>query len=76
MIDILHADNIVFAEIGTRLHLDQVERDLPGILKTMHAAQRNKDRFILAKEDFLIVARNNRGAVDDNPVLGAMEMFL
>ena len=45
MIDILHTDDVVLAQIGAGLHLDQIERHLSRILEPVHAAQRNKYSF-------------------------------
>src|SRR5213080_3398743 len=57
VIDILHTNNVVFAEIAARLNLDQIERNLAGIFQAMHASQRHEDRLVLAQQDFLVVAR-------------------
>src|SRR5439155_26222477 len=54
VIDILHADDVVFPEIGARLDLDQIERNLAGVLQAMHASQRHEDRLVLAQQDFLV----------------------
>ena len=76
VIDILNADDVVFPEIGARLDLDQIERNLSGILQAMHASQGNEDRLVLAQQDFLVVAGDDRGAVHHDPVFGAVIMFL
>ena len=76
MIDILHANDVVFAQIGSRLHLNQIERHLSRVFEAMHAAQRDKHRFVFAEQNFLIVARHDRGSIDHDPMLRAMEMLL
>src|SRR5712691_3290673 len=76
LVDILHAYNVVLAQIGARLDLDQIERDLSRIFEAVHAAQRHEDRFVFAQQDFLVIARDNRGPVDDHPVLGPVKMLL
>ena len=76
VIDILYANDVVFAEIGARLDLDQVERDLSGIFETVHAAQRDENQLVFAQQDFFVVARDNRGAVHHDPMLGAVIMLL
>src|ERR1700716_4356204 len=76
VIDVLHANDIVLAEIGAGLDLDEIERDFSRIFETVHAAQRNKNRLVLAQQNFLVIARHNCGSVDDHPMLGAMEVLL
>lgn len=76
MINILDPNDIVLAEIGTRLHLDQVERHLPGILQPMHAAKRDENRLILAEKNFLVIASDNGSSVDDHPMFSAVIVFL
>src|SRR5206468_7960826 len=76
VIDILHTNDVIFPEIGPRLDLDQVERDLAGVLQAMHATQRDEYRLVLAQQHFLVVARDDRGAVHHDPMFGTMLMYL
>src|SRR6185437_16937502 len=55
---VLEADDIVFAEIAAGLHLDEVERDLAGILEAMRRAQRDVGRLVLVEKNFLVAAHH------------------
>ena len=46
VVNILDADDVVFAEIAAGLHLDQFEIDLAGVGQTMFAADRQVNRFV------------------------------
>src|SRR6202022_2576951 len=76
IIDILEPDNIVFPQVRTGLHLDQFEVDPAGIRHSMHATDRQIDRLILMHKMDLIVAGDLGRPLDDDPMLGAMEMLL
>src|SRR5215217_1517016 len=71
-VDVLDPDDIVFAEIRPRLDLYQVQRQPAGVFEAVNAPQRQIDRLVLAHEVLLVVARDQRGAVDDDPMLGPM----
>src|SRR5579885_2876548 len=73
---VLEADDVVLAEIRARLHLDQHQRDASRVLDLVDAAERQVGALILADEKLPVVPRHQRAAVDDDPVLGAMEMLL
>jgi hypothetical protein len=75
-IDIVETHDVVFAEIGADLHLDQFERDLSGIGEPVRAADRNIDRVVFLHRADLAVDGDLRRALDHDPVLGAMEMLL
>ena len=75
-IAVLEAHDVVLAEIGAGLHLDDVQRNLAGILDAMLRAERNVGRLILLEQERLLAARDARRAGDDDPVLGAMMMQL
>src|ERR1044072_818172 len=72
VVDVFDADDVVLAEIGPRLHLDQVKRHLSRVLEPVRAAERHEDRLVLTQQDGFVVARHQRRAVDDDPVLGAV----
>ena len=44
---VLDADDVVFAEIGAGLDLDQLEQDLAGVGEAVDAAERQVDRLVL-----------------------------
>src|ERR1700691_6157858 len=76
MVNILEPDDVVFAEIGARLHLDQLEIDLAGIGHAVNRADRQIDRLILVDENDFVVAGNFRRAAYHDPMFGAVEMLL
>src|SRR5687768_6375229 len=75
-IPILEPNDVVFTEVGARLHLDDVQRDLSGVLDAVASADRNVGRFVFAQREDLVPTRDLRGARDYHPVLGAMMMQL
>jgi hypothetical protein len=76
IIDILEPDNIVLAQVRTGLHLDQFEIDQAGIRHSMHAAYGQIDRLVLVHKMNLVVPGDLGRSLDDDPMLGAMEMLL
>jgi hypothetical protein len=76
IIDILEPDNIIFAQVRTGLHLDQSEVDPAGIRHSMHATHRQIDRLVLVHKMNLIIPGDLGRSLDDDPMLGAMEMLL
>src|SRR3569833_4763045 len=75
-VNVLNADDVVLAEVSAGLHLDEVERNFPRFFQPVHAAERNEDRFVFSQQDFLIVARYDGRAVNDDPMLRTMIVFL
>ena len=73
---VVEAYDVVLAEIAADLHLDQFERDLAGIGEPMDAADRDVDRFVLVDRADVAVDRHFGGALDHDPMLGAMEVLL
>src|SRR5438477_7595092 len=71
-VGVLEAHDVVLAEIGARLHLDEMERDLAGILQPVADAERNIGRLVLVEQDLLAAPHHLGGARDDDPVLGAV----
>ena len=71
---ILEANDIVLTQISTRLHFNDVQRNLAGVIDAMFRAQWNVGRLIFFEQKYLIVTGNLRGARHHNPVLGAMMM--
>ena len=56
------------------LHLDQRQRDFPGILQPMGRSQVTRC-LVLAYQHGLIIARDECRTVHHDPVLGAMEVL-
>jgi hypothetical protein len=73
---ILDPDDIVLAEMGAGLHLDEFEVDLARIGNSVDAGARQVDRLVLVDEMGFVVAHDFRRAVDDDSVLGAVKMLL
>src|SRR5262252_7918410 len=71
-----NAYDVVFAEIGAGLNLDQLQRQLAGILQPVLGADRDVDGLVLAHEHALLAALHDRRAVHYDPVLGAMIVLL
>src|ERR1700712_1452811 len=75
-IGILEADDVVLAEIGTGLHLDDLERQLPRVRQAVRLAQRDVGALVLG-EDRLAVAAGDLGrALHHDPVFGSVVMHL
>src|SRR5260370_27085803 len=68
--------DIVFAEIRSRLHLDELQRKLAGVLEPVLGADGDVDGLVLAHEHALLAALHDRRAVHDHPMLGAVVMLL
>src|SRR5215472_8229790 len=73
-IDIIETHDVVFSQITPPLHLDDVQRNLPGILDAMAHANGNEDRFVLSQGQLLIAANDLRRSLNDDPVFGAVVM--
>src|SRR5438876_8710102 len=73
---ILEAHDIILAEIGARLHFDDLERHGTGVLDAVLHAHRDIGRLVLLEEKDFVSAGHARGAGDDHPVLGPVMMQL
>ena len=69
---VFEADDVVFAEIGAGLHLDQVQRDLAGVFQPMGRAERDIARLVFGENDLLVAAAHPGRALHHHPVLGAV----
>src|SRR5262249_39727843 len=76
LIDVLEPQDVLLTEIAADLHLDQFERDLPGIGEAMHCADRYIGRFVLMVEADALADRYFGDAAYHHPVLGAVEVLL
>src|SRR5580765_6237484 len=70
------AHDVVLAEVAARLHLDEIERQLPGVLEPVLHPDRNEHRFVLRNEELVLAARDLRRPRDHDPVLGAVVVHL
>src|SRR5471032_3503661 len=73
---VVESDNVVFAEVGPRLHFNNFKRHATGILKAVTHAERDIGRFVFAQQKFFFSARDERCAADDDPVLRTVVMHL
>src|SRR5215469_11312317 len=73
---ILEAHDVVLAEIGARLHLDDLECNGARILDAVLHPDRDVSRLVLLEEKHLLAAGDTRRAGDDDPMLGAVVMQL
>ena len=55
LVDVVLADDIVFAEIAADLHFDHFQRHLPRIFELVPLRRRDVDRLVLADELALAV---------------------
>src|SRR5581483_7277726 len=55
---ILQPHDIVFAQIGAGLHLDEVQRLAGNILQAMFCSERNEGRLVLPDVINLVIARH------------------
>ncbi len=69
-------NDVVFAEIGAGLNLDEMEWEFAGVLESMRCAERYVSGLIFREQDLLLIARHPRGARDDDPVLCSMMVHL
>ena len=76
MVDVVGAENIIFAEIAADLHLDQLERHLAGIFEAVPLRCNDIDALVLAHELVRVADGDFRRAVHDDPMLRAVVMHL
>ena len=68
--------NIIFAEIASGLHLNQLQRYFSRIGQTVHCSKRYISRLILSQDDLILTDRDLCRSLDHNPVLSAMKVLL
>lgn len=68
--------NIIFTKIGTRLHLDHIQRSSAGVFKAMFSANRDKCGFIFDKQEGFIISCYASSTFNDDPMLRTMVMQL
>ena len=75
-VNILETDDVVFAEIAAGLDLDQNEIEGSGVLEPVGDTNRDVGRLVLGEDRFLLALGHSGGALDDDPVLGAVVVHL
>src|SRR4051812_29902628 len=76
VVDVLDADDVVFAEITARLHLDDLDIDLAGILEPVDGADRNVDGFVLVQCLDRSGDRDRGRAGHDDPMFRSVMVLL
>ena len=75
-IHIFNPHDVVFARVGSKLHFDQNERNFSGIGAAMNFALLNEDVIAFMQLARRVALCYVRGAGNNDPMLGAMVMFL
>src|SRR5256714_1916830 len=76
LIDVLDSHDVVLAEVGSGLHLDDLQRHLAGVLEAVQLADRDVERPGLREQQGFLAALHARGAAHHDPLLGAVGMPL
>src|SRR5580658_11073952 len=56
-VTVFEANDIVFTEVAARLHLDDVQGDLPGVLDAMTNPDRNVGGLVLLQQECFLAER-------------------
>src|SRR5207253_10001619 len=75
-VGIVDAHDVVLAQVAAGLDLDDFQRELSRVFQAMQHAERNEGGLVLAEQELLLAARDQRRAADHHPVLGAVVMQL
>src|SRR5690606_883704 len=75
-VGVVEADDVVLAEVGTALHLDDVQLHLAGVLQAVDDPEGNIGGLVLGEQQFLVAAGHQGGAAHHDPVLGAVVVLL
>ena len=75
-VSVLDTNNVILSQIGAALHLNDIEGLATRIGEAVNTAQRQVDRLVFSQEDFFIVTGDDSGAIDYNPMLCPMKVFL
>jgi hypothetical protein len=73
---VLDADDVILFQIGSGLHLDDLDRDLARIGKPVYRPDGQLDAFILMQDGDLAIAGHFGGAANHDPVLGPVMVLL
>lgn len=75
-VGVIEASDVVLAEIGAGLHLDDFQGNLAGIFQAVPRADGNEGGLVLGDQESLVSPRHARRAAHDDPVLRAMMVHL
>jgi hypothetical protein len=73
---VIKPHDVILAEIRSALNLDQFERNLARIGEAMGGACRDVRGLVLLQQGHSIADGHFGGALNDNPMLGSVVMFL
>lgn len=76
MIDVVRAQDIVVAEMGTDLHLDDLDWHLAGVFEAVPLRGEDVNALVPAHELFTLADNNAGGSLYDDLALGAMMVHL
>src|SRR5258706_1447493 len=72
VIHIVDAHDVVLAEIAVGLHLDDLERHLPGVFEPMENADADVERLVLAQVHDFLSARDLVRVACNEPIHGTI----
>jgi hypothetical protein len=75
-ISVLQPNNIVLAQIGADLDFNKGKRDLAWVVEPVGTAEGQIDTFVLSDQVLFGVKRDQCGAGNNHPMLGAVMVFL
>ena len=73
---VIISDDIVFAEIGTGLDLDEEDGEFPAVLKPVALPQRDIDGLVFGHDPDLFPNGDMRCSCHHNPMFGPVMMAL
>lgn len=73
---ILQTHDVVFAEVFAALHFDEDQQLVARILHVMRRTDGDVDGLARLYFDIAIIRRDLRSSLDNDPMLGALRMFL
>ena len=76
MVDVVGAQDVVLAEIAADLDLDDLDRHFPRILQAVPLRREDVDALVFADEFLDVADHDFRGALHNDPVLGAVMVHL
>lgn len=75
-VPVVEPHDIILPQVGTRLHFDDVQRYLPGILDAVLLADGDIGGLVFLQQEHSVSASDTRCAGDHDPVFGTVMMQL
>lgn len=76
LVVVFEPDNIVLAQIAPRLDFNDFQWDFAGIGQAMNLTERDIGRLVFTQDHDFVATGDFCRALNDDPVLGAMVVFL